>query len=129
MYGMGGYLRSGCHIDTGRGLLESTSESRLDTGYIQDSQLPGIQGLDTRTKEDLFYLCILLLFQLMQTLTKVWYILKCYFPFRKFVVEKIICENLFEHYVDCKNLNWKHASHIYSWVMHINEILFLTFYN
>ena len=66
MYGMGGYFRSGCHIDTGRGLLESTSESRLDTGYIQDSQLPGIQGLDTRTKEDLFYLCILLLFQLMQ---------------------------------------------------------------
>ena len=40
MYGMGDYLRSGCHIDTGRGLLESTSESRLDTGYIQDSQLP-----------------------------------------------------------------------------------------
>ena len=58
------------------------------------------------------------------TLSKVWYILKCYFPFRKFVVEKIICENLFEHYVDCKNLNWKHASHIHSWVMHINEILF-----
>ena len=27
MYGMGEYFRSGCHIDTVSGLLESTSES------------------------------------------------------------------------------------------------------
>ena len=66
MYGMGDCLHR--HWEE---FIGPTSESGLDTRYMQDSQLPGIQGLDTRTKEDLFYLCILLLFQLMQTLTKV----------------------------------------------------------
>ena len=61
MYGMGDCLHR--HWEE---FIGPTSESGLDTRYMQDSQLPGIQGLDTRTKEDLFYLCILLLFQLMQ---------------------------------------------------------------